>query len=104
MIKNKRNNVKYWSGVLKCKIGECHVQFLVAAIHFVFEFLFFFLFLGLFSHLRSDLIAISIHIFRKIKIRLGFFENPACLMISYLTIKYGSVGCINYDQVKRTNH
>jgi hypothetical protein len=71
MIKNKRNNVKFWSGVLKCKIGECHVQFLVAAIHFVFEFpfffLFFFIYLGLFSHLRSDLIAISIHIFRKSK-------------------------------------
>jgi hypothetical protein len=90
--------LKYWPGVLKCKIGECHVQFLVAAIHFVFEFpfffLFFFIYLGLFSHLRSDLIAISIHIFRKIKIRLGFFENPACLIISYLTIKYRSVGCI----------
>ena len=93
-LKTKGITLKYWPGVLKCKIGECHVQFLVAAIHFVFEFLFFFLFLGLFSHLRSDLIAISIHIFRKIKIRLGFFENPACLMISYLANKYRSVGCI----------
>jgi hypothetical protein len=54
MIKNKRNNVKYWSGVLKRKIGECHVQFLVAAIHFVFEFPFFFLF---FFHLFGSLFA-----------------------------------------------